>query len=273
MRVEKLYDKARIEAFARRNPYRHLYELGDLDDFFWDQTVWYAAMGDSGEIHQLVLLYEDQTLPTLLAISEHSPGTMSQLLQAIVPNLPGRLYGHLSTEAVSALVQHYHVQPHGIHHKMGLVDRSLLATIETSDVVTLSTADLDDLSTLYRVSYPGNWFVPRMLETGLYQGIRREGRLVSVAGVHVYSPRYRVAALGNITTHPDWRGRGLGTRASAKLCKTLTNAGIEHIGLNVRADNVAALSCYERLGFRWAADYGESLLERRLAPQVVQAPG
>jgi predicted GNAT family acetyltransferase len=112
-----------------------------------------------------------------------------------------------------------------------------------------------------------------MLETGLYQGIRRGGCLVSVAGVHVYSPRYRVAALGNITTHPDWRGRGLATLVSAKLCETLSKGGIEHIGLNVKADNVAALTCYERLGFRWAADYGEYTLERQLAPRAGQDPG
>jgi predicted GNAT family acetyltransferase len=102
-----------------------------------------------------------------------------------------------------------------------------------------------------------------MLETGLYRGIRRGGRLVSVAGVHVYSPRFLVAALGNITTHPDWRGHGFATLVSAALCQALGQAGVAHIGLNVRADNEAAIHCYKKLGFECAADYGECTLTRK----------
>ncbi|HAG98892.1 MAG TPA: GNAT family N-acetyltransferase, partial [Ktedonobacter sp.] len=37
-----LHDKQEIEAFLRGNIYLHLYEIGDLDDFFWQYTTWYA---------------------------------------------------------------------------------------------------------------------------------------------------------------------------------------------------------------------------------------
>jgi ribosomal protein S18 acetylase RimI-like enzyme len=110
---------------------------------------------------------------------------------------------------------------------------------------------------LYAAAYPGNFFVPRMLETGYYFGIRRGGMLASVAGVHVFSRPYKVAALGNITTRPDFRGQGLATAATVRLCQELRGAGIEHIGLNVKADNQAALECYKRIGFKQIADYGE----------------
>src|SRR5207249_4728760 len=144
----------------------------------------------------------------------------------------------------------------GAFHKMGLTDRARLAGIDGSAAVALSAADTDDLLALYRASYPGNWFVPRMLETGFYFGVRRGGALVSVAGVHVCSQRYKVAALGNITTRPDARGQGCATTATARLCQALIRAGIEHIGLNVKADNRGAIACYERLGFQRVADYG-----------------
>jgi ribosomal protein S18 acetylase RimI-like enzyme len=84
--------------------------------------------------------------------------------------------------------------------------------------------------------------------------------------VHVYSARYRVAALGNITTHPGLRGRGLATAASARLCRELVQAGVDCIGLNVKADNTAALSCYRKLGFERVAEYGEYTLERKRSP-------
>jgi ribosomal protein S18 acetylase RimI-like enzyme len=37
---------------------------------------------------------------------------------------------------------------------------------------------------------------------------------------------------------------------------------VEHIGLNVKADNLSAIRCYRRLGFERAAVYQECLLER-----------
>jgi hypothetical protein len=37
-----LHDKEEIAAFLRRNTFLHLYEIGDLDDFFWQYTTWYS---------------------------------------------------------------------------------------------------------------------------------------------------------------------------------------------------------------------------------------
>ncbi len=107
---------------------------------------------------------------------------------------------------------------------------------------------------LYELSYPGHWFEPHMLRTGHYYGMWNNHRLISVAGIHVYSPRYNVAALGNITTHPQWRGRGLGRKVTAHLCKELINS-VEYIGLNVKSDNTAAISCYRNLGFETSHEY------------------
>jgi predicted GNAT family acetyltransferase len=103
-----------------------------------------------------------------------------------------------------------------------------------------------------------------MLETGHFYGIRRDHTLVSVAGVHVYSPLYKVGVVGNVTTHPDYRGKGLGTAVCARLCQQLLQTA-EHIGLNVKADNVAAIASYKRLGFEVVGEYEEALLSTRLA--------
>jgi predicted GNAT family acetyltransferase len=99
-----------------------------------------------------------------------------------------------------------------------------------------------------------------MLETGRYVGVRRDGALVCVAGVHVWSPAWRVAALGNVATLPEARGTGLATAACARLCRMLLEDGIDTISLNVRADNAAAIRAYEKLGFAQAADYVEVVL-------------
>ena len=124
--------------------------------------------------------------------------------------------------------------------------------------------DLDEVSRLYDLAYPENAFDPRMLETGCFRGIRQDGSLVSAAGVHVYSGRYRVAALGNVATHPVYRGRGLSRAATAATCLALLET-VDDIGLNVRADNVPAVACYRHLGFEIAAHYGEFVFQSRRA--------
>ena len=99
-----------------------------------------------------------------------------------------------------------------------------------------------------------------MLAMGPYVGVREAGALTCVAGVHVFSPAWRVAALGNVATLPAQRGRGLARRACAALCRLLLEQGIESVALNVRADNAPALQAYRRLGFEPVADYVETTL-------------
>jgi hypothetical protein len=91
---------------------------------------------------------------------------------------------------------------------MGLINYAALEHVEVGENVRLNKTDLPSLQALYMASYPKNWFDPRMLETGHYFGIKEGDAIVCVAGVHVYSPRYRVAALGNISTHPECSGAG-----------------------------------------------------------------
>jgi ribosomal protein S18 acetylase RimI-like enzyme len=104
-----------------------------------------------------------------------------------------------------------------------------------------------------------------MLSTGKYYGCRSNGVLVSVAGVHVYSSLYRVATLGNITTHPDHRNQGFARLVSSVLCLDLVNE-VDFIGLNVKADNLPAIHLYRSLGFEISAKYGEFSLKRQFSP-------
>ena len=268
MAVVCLHDKEEIEAFLRGNTSLHLYSIGDLDDFFWQYTTWYAQK-EQQWISQIALFYSAPAIPVLLGICEEPADTMRALLSSIMHLLPRRFYAHFSGDLARVFADDYHIESHGLHYKMALVDKARLDTIDDARVEPLTVANMHELEALYNVSYPGNWFDPRMLETGCYYGIRQGTRdargtqsspLVSVAGIHVYSPRYRVAVLGNVTTHPDFRGRGLGTAACAKLCKELLRE-VDHVGLNVKADNTSAIACYKRLGFECIATYEEDSLE------------
>ncbi len=263
MQAVCLHAKDEIEALLRRNPFLHLYAIGDLDDFFWQYTTWYGCKQDE-TLQHIVLLYSATGVPTLLAFLEEPAALMPPFLRSIMHLLPRRIYAHLSPELLLVFAEQYAIEEHGLHYKLALTEPTRLTEIDTWEVVPLSPGDLDDLTALYQASYPGNWFDPRMLETEHYFGIRRSGTLISVAGVHVYSRHYRVATLGNVTTHPAFRGQGLGTAVCAKLCQVLLET-VDHIGLNVKADNASALAAYRRLGFERIAEYAECALNLKCA--------
>ncbi|TMC27412.1 MAG: GNAT family N-acetyltransferase, partial [Chloroflexi bacterium] len=178
-----LHDKQEIEAILRGNTFLHLYEIGDLDDFFWQYTTWYA-LKEQQRITQVALLYSGIRLPVLLGITEEPGDKMRALLSSINHLLPRRFYAHLSEGLASVFAHDYQIESHGIHYKMALLDKAPLDTVDDASVVPLTVADLPDLEALYRASYPGNSFDPRMLETGRYYGIRDGRTIVSVAGIH-----------------------------------------------------------------------------------------
>ncbi|MET8323103.1 GNAT family N-acetyltransferase [Micromonospora sp. NPDC005189] len=254
--VRAEHDRAVLARLLGRDPVLHAYQLGDLDDFFWPYTSWFRR----GE--QVVLLYHGVDPPTLLAFAAPADtAALAVLLAEVTPVLPARLYAHLSPGLTDALAGSFRLDPGGRHHRMALTDRARLAAVAPAGVL-LGPADLPRLRDLYARAYPDNWFDARMLDTGQYLGVREGGELVAVAGVHVFSPAYGVAALGNVTTHPRCRGRGLGAAVVAALCARLRES-VTHVTLNVKADNAAAVRLYERVGFTRVADHDEWTLTAR----------
>ncbi|AUY47686.1 GNAT family N-acetyltransferase [Streptomyces sp. CB01881] len=245
-----VHDRAELATLLRRDPALHAYELGDLDDFFWPWTNWYR-LGDS-----VALVYHGAGLPTLLAFDRpEDVGTLRKLLDGLLVLLPRRFHAHIAEGAEDVLGSRFDVESNGLHLRMALTDHDRLLRQEARGE-QLTRADLPDLLALYETAYPGNWFDPRMLDTGQYVGVRDKGELVAVAGVHVWSPEQRIAALGNVTTHPRARGRGIGKAVVAELCRRLLGSA-DHVALNVKAANPAAVALYTALGFETVGRYHE----------------
>ena len=260
MPVVRLTRPERIEPALRRNVFLHIYGLGDLDPAFWPFTTWYGLEA-AGDVRAVLLLYTAYETPTLLALADPPFDDLHELLRAARPQLPPKMYAHLSPGCLDALAP-VRADSRGPHLKMALVEPAL--NVPGADrVERMTPADAPVLNALYAAGYPGSWFDPRQLDTGHYYGLRADGELVSAAGCHVYSPAQRVAALGNIVTHPAHRGRGHAAAVTARLCAEVLKTA-DHVGLNVKADNTTAVRCYERLGFRPVAGYEEVGLELRI---------
>ena len=261
MRLISLRDRDAIEARLRRDPALHLYEIGDLDDFFWPTTTWYGLARDDNDertVEAIALLYTATELPVLVVMGhEEDMPAVRELLEKLSPILPRRFYAHLGPGSADVLARSFDLEPHGTHDRMILVDRTRIHAVNTELATPLLPADEPELAALYARAYPGNWFDPRMLATGAYFGVRRSGKIVSVAGVHVVARRHRVAALGNVATDPLLRGQGLARIATAAVCNSL--ADVDPIGLNVASDNTAAIAMYRSLGFERVTCYEEHL--------------
>jgi GNAT superfamily N-acetyltransferase len=258
MNAIRLYDREEIFTYLNKNRYLQIYSIGDLDDFFWDYTAWYGLY-DGDRLKAIILLYTGLSIPTLVVLSDDID-PLKQLLGEIVGLLPKRLYAHFSPGLENLIQSNFKAQSHGRHYKMGLMNPSMAKAASCPDVVQLNPGDGDELLRFYKRGYPGSWFDTRMLETGLFYGIRENDKLLSVAGVHVYSERYSVAALGNIATLPEQRGKGLGKIVTARLCQKLLES-VATIGLNVKSDNESAIRLYKNLGFEVTNTYYEYTLE------------
>ncbi len=247
-----------IEPFLRADAPLHIYEIGDLDPFFWPKTTWYGAYRDD-QLEALALRYAAPGLDAVLLLERTRVEAAAWLGGQLATTLTGRFYSHLSPGLVDALGSRVRTA-HGCYDKMTLAPNAALPAVR-DDVRRLGEGDLEALRSLYVEAYPGNWFDARMLQTGQYFGGFEGGRLRAVAGIHVFGPEQGVAALGNVATHPGARGRGWASAVTTAVCRSLRTAGVGLIGLNVRADNAPAIACYRRLGFSKVAAYEEWMVE------------
>ncbi len=249
-----VHDLRELERFLRLDPELNIYGIGDLDPFFLPNTCWLARR-TSGVIDAAVLIYSGPGCPTVICLSRDT-APAAALLRSVDCLLPRRFHAHLSPGLGESFGAGWRIDGAGDYLRMALRDRAALIGLDTSPAEELSPEDADGLLEFYRQSYPENWFDPRMLETGHYFGVRQDGMIVSAGGIHVVSEKFRVATLGNIATMPEYRGRGFGSAVTGAVCASLME-GSEHIGLNVRAANIPAISCYRRLGFETVALFGE----------------
>lgn len=115
----------------------------------------------------------------------------------------------------------------------------------TDRVVPLGADDAADMLELVELTRPGP-FEPRTWTLGGYVGIRREGRLVAMAGERMRPTGW--AEISAVATHPDHRRQGLGERLVRVVAAGMVARGDVPM-LHAAADNVGAVRLYEAMGF------------------------
>ncbi len=130
-----------------------------------------------------------------------------------------------------------------------LADDGVSGTAD-SEAVRLTAADVPEMLALVEQTRPGP-FLTRTIEMGTYLGIRRDGRLVAMAGERLHPPGW--TEISAVCTDADFRGAGLATRLIHALVQQIRDRG-ERPFLHTAATNTNAIRLYESLGFQLRRD-------------------
>lgn len=120
-----------------------------------------------------------------------------------------------------------------------------LEPAEDPEAVRLGPADVPEMLELTSRTKPGP-FGPRTIELGAYLGIRREGRLVAMAGERMHPPGF--TEISAVCTDDAWRGHGFASRLTRALTAIIAKRG-ETPFLHAIATNTNAIRLYEKMGF------------------------
>lgn len=253
--VTALHDRERIREILKPRVEYAAYALGQLEPGLFERTRWFLARGETGT--GLVL---------------HSRGGLGDAtfvmgdpdaIAAILSIHPGstHTYATCQPQHLDALQRVYRLANQQPMMRMA-VTRERFVPVDDPPTVPLSGYDIRRINGLYSSEGGPSYYVPEHIDAGLYRGIIVDGRLVAVAGTHVVSRREGVAVVGNVFTHPRFRGRGYATAATSAVTRALLEC-CDHVVLTVDPRNAPAVHAYLKLGYVEACRLVEASAVRR----------
>lgn len=247
----RLSNKVEIRHLLNTDREWSLYALADLDDGMFQSCDWWSR-GES-----LALVFRALEIQPIFVLGDCDA---ARELLAILPATSG--YLNLKPEQLKAAQGIYAFRHR--HHMQRMLLEDLKPRAGATELLTIRNSR--EVEQLYAAGDGGGIaFAPFQIDTGFFRGIRRNGELVAVAGVHAASREESVAGVGNIFVRPDCRGQGLAQTVTSAVVVALKEAGILTIGLNVEDTNAPAIRAYDRIGFRMHFDYYEGIADRRVA--------
>lgn len=145
------------------------------------------------------------------------------------------------------------------------VDR-LITPRGRADFEELAERDAPEMQALAALTKPGP-FLPRTHQLGIFIGIRKNGRLVAMAGERMKLPGF--TEISGVCTHPEFRGNGFASLLSHAVAERILERG-ETPFLHAFAHNNAAIHVYKSLGFLTRCAVSVMILRRDLAAELPQ---
>ncbi|MFT5531629.1 MAG: ribosomal protein S18 acetylase RimI-like enzyme [Candidatus Poriferisodalaceae bacterium] len=244
-----------IQSLSRDRPIQ-VYGLADLELPVWIASTWWRR---GAAFVGRVPLPGPEGIVAICAISPREPHETSLLLRDLRDELPdgGLVVGPRGSADIMSEVSE--IERLGDHVKMTVDTEGFVPPPGELRSEVLTGADLPALLDLYASDPGAAFFLPSMLDDGLFVGVKEAGHLLAAGGTHVRSDEFNLAALGGVLTSPSARGQGLAADVTALLSRILLGEG-RLVALNTHAENHTARRLYRRLGYHKVHTYTEFVL-------------
>ncbi len=252
---ERIDDKEKIYDLLRQDRLYGAYAIGDLEPALFKWCEWHAS-SRNGRLTSLCLSFRRMTPHRVFLMG--SGQDLEPILEGALKT--SRAYFSCRLRHLVVIRRFYTLQRVQLMLRMVLKPERF--TPVEGVVSRMGPGDAGLLHDLYRW-YGDVAFAPYQLEQGVFYGVERGGKIVASAGTHLVSRTYGLGIVGNVFTHPDYRGRGYATACTSAVVEELLSQSLEVV-LNVEHGNQAASSIYTRLGFDVYCPFVESMGVRRV---------
>jgi len=256
--VHKENDKEKILAFLEKDRVWAGYAICDLEPELFSICEWHAAYSN-GKIISLCLYFKGFETPTQITF-----GNDLGISKILEKKAPKNVHAHFLPTHEKILTRYYSFDKPKLMKRMAITKEIFNPVADSA--VRLTEDNLLELQTFY-TQRKETFFLPDMLKSGIYYGIRRDNMLVSVAGTHVISPLHKIACIGNVFTLPSHRNKGYATICTSKVVEELL-LNHKDVILNVDSKNTPAIKVYEKLGFREHCTFFEGPGTRKLETEI-----
>ncbi|HEY7268837.1 MAG TPA: GNAT family N-acetyltransferase [Dehalococcoidia bacterium] len=254
--IRRLDDRRAVgEALSKAAAF-NAYAMAHLDATFFPQASFYQAQ--SGQA-SAILMHSKAGL----GAATHVWGD-TKLAGALVELHPpvGSSLLTCQPEHVDIMLEALNLWRPQTMLRMSVDSESFVPPSVRGPVRRLLAADSAELNRLYALEGDGIIYSGHHIRDGVYFGALNRGRLVAAAGTHIYSKSAGVAVVGNVFTHPDFRGHGLATAVTAAVTAELLQY-CRLVVLSVDPANRSARYVYDKLGYREEGRMVESMSTRR----------
>jgi len=259
--VERLTDPIPIRDFLNADRGRYAYIVGDLVEPYWSRAEFYGAFTDyaGGDLCAVLLIYRAFEPPPTISAgdTEGIAAIFAYLTQPDSTETFSTIFYHATPEHFP-IVQRYFDTPDPMSMwRMTVTPERFRRDLPLDHAVRLTGVDAADAQAVFHSGLPGDLtpgnfdpasIQPDLLDSGIFYGVKVDGRLVAIAGTHIISAE-GIGVVGYVFTSADARGKGYATVCTAAVTRDLLDRGLDLVALNVKQDNPAAVRAYEKIGY------------------------
>ena len=257
--VRRACDRGQLARALDSDRYNAAYALAQLDDDAWPDAEFYTCHTSGGAA---IVCHARGGLGQATSLTGPADG-----VRAILDLHPG----FANTFAIAGLQHREAIERVYTFRQITRMLRMLVTADSFRPARRpgrpMTGAHVDLLNRLYNAEGEPTHYRREHIADGCYWGAVDEERLVAVAGTHAIGRSQGIAIVGNVFTHPRFRGRGHAATVTSAVTAALLEQ-VDDVVLSVDPNNAHAIRAYQRLGYRPVGEIYEASATRHTGTLV-----